>query len=119
MNSLNQCWRCWPAMCRCAPSESEIEKMKCDIFLLDQELRRENRRAREFSGMLRELALAVWNLRENRMADDGPDGVPDDLFDLGEMAKKSADLLKEERNQDRVAALYSKIQDQRGIDACT
>jgi len=106
---LKQCWTCWPKQCKCAPSEDEIEQMKGDIFLLYQELQRENRRAREFAGALRALSIAVWDFREQRMEVDGLDGVPGELFNLGELAKEVAELLNEERNQDRVAALYSKI----------
>lgn len=83
--------------------------MKSDIYLLDQELQRENRRAREFAEMLKVLSFAIWKFREDQMQKNGLDGVPAELFDLGQQAQQAEAMLKEERNQDRVSDLYSKM----------
>uniref|UniRef100_UPI003342ADCD hypothetical protein n=1 Tax=Castellaniella defragrans TaxID=75697 RepID=UPI003342ADCD len=104
------CWRHWPKVCTCPPSADEIERMKSDIFLLDRELQRENRRAREFSGALADLARAVCQIRETRMAEGGEDNVPGDLETLARQAKQAAELLREERNQDRVGELMKRVE---------
>jgi len=105
-----KCWRCWPGFCRCPPTADEVEQMKGDIFLLDRELLRENRRAREFGEALKQLSNAIVAVREARMADEGLDNVPPDLHDLFTQAQASTALLSEDRNQDRVAPLYRAIQ---------
>ena len=105
------CWRHWPKACTCLPSADETERMKSDIFLLDRELQRENRRAREFSEALADLAQAVWQARDKRMADGGEDNVPADLQALADQAKQAAGLLREDRNQDRVAELMKRIEE--------
>lgn len=102
-----RCWRCWPGFCKCPPTTDEIEQMKGDIFLLDRELQRENRRAREFSVALAALASGIYQHRERLLAEHGLDGVPADLHRLGEQAKQAAELLDEPRNEDRVAVLYA------------
>ncbi|ANN71515.1 hypothetical protein BAU08_09365 [Bordetella bronchialis] len=83
--------------------------MRGEIFLLDRELQRENRRAREFADALRSLAAAVWQVRESRIEADGLDGLPADLFDLGHQAQKVAAVMAEPRNEDRVSALYRRL----------
>lgn len=104
------CWQHWPKACICPPSADEIERMRSDVFLLDRELQRENRRAREFSEALADLARDVWQMRETRMADGGEDNVPADLQALAEQAKQAADLLRKDRNQDRVGELVKRIE---------
>lgn len=104
------CWSHWPKTCTCPPSADEIERMKSDVFLLDRELRRENRRAREFSEALADLARAVRQMRETRMAEGGEDNVPADIQGLAERAREAADLLREDRNQDRVTELMRRIE---------
>ena len=104
------CWQHWPKACTCPPPPDEIERMKSDVYLLDQELRRENRRAREFSEALADLARAVRQMRETRMAEGGEDNVPGDLEALAEQAMQAADLLREDRNQDRVTELMKRIE---------
>ena len=84
--------------------------MKSDVFLLDRELQRENRRAREFSVALTALASGIYQFRERMMAEHGEDGVPPDLFQLGEQAKQAADLMDDPRNQDRISELYRMIE---------
>lgn len=112
MSSLftGKCWRCYPAFCRCPPSPDEVEQMKGEVFLLDRELQRENRRAREFGEALKQLAQAIAKVRDDRMADGGFDNVPADLHDLFTQAQATAAVLAEERNKDRVAELYRSIQ---------
>lgn len=109
-----KCWRCWPTICRCPPAPDEVEQMKGEVFLLDRELRRENRRAREFGDALKQLTQAVAKTREDRMADGGFDNVPADLHDLFTLAQAKATVLTEERNKDRVADLYRSIQHKDG-----
>lgn len=104
------CWRCWPTFCKCAPTADEVEQMKSDIFLLDRELQRENRRAREFSIALAALAAGIYQHRERLLAEHGLDGVPEDLYRLGEQAKQAAELMDEPHNADRVSALYKSMQ---------
>ena len=104
------CWRHWPKGCACPPSASEIERMRSDVFLLDRELQRENRRAREFADALASLSKLIWMAREKRMTDGGEDNVPADLHELAEQAKQAADLLTEPRNEDRVAGLYEELE---------
>ncbi|NYT38915.1 hypothetical protein ERD78_18640 [Allopusillimonas soli] len=104
------CWRHWPKMCNCPPSEDEVERMKSDVFLLDRELQRENRRAREFAIALAALALGIFQHRERMMAAHGEDGVPEDLHRLGQQAKQAAELLDEPRNKDRVSELLKRIE---------
>lgn len=104
------CWRHWPKTCTCPPSPDEIERMKSSIFLLDRELQRDNRRAREFSDALAALAKAIWQARETRMAAGGEDNVSADLHDLAAQAKQAADLLAEPRNADRISALYKTLE---------
>lgn len=107
---IGQCWRCHPAICRCPPTADELEQTKGEIFLLDRELQRENRRAREFGEALKQLSNAIVAVREARMADGGLDNVPPDLHDLFTQAQAAAALLSEGRNQDRVAPLYRAMQ---------
>ncbi len=104
------CWRCWPAACRCPAAPDDAERMKGDIYLLDRELLRENRRAREFGEALKQLSNAVVAVREARMADGGFDNVPPDLHGLFTQAQAATALLSEDRNQDRVAPLYRAMQ---------
>lgn len=104
------CWRHWPKGCTCPPSANEIERMKSDVFMLDRELQRENRRAREFAIALAALTSGIYQHRERLLSSDGLDGVPEDLHRLGEQAKQAAQLLDEPRNEDRVAALYKKLE---------
>ncbi|WP_269497738.1 hypothetical protein [Castellaniella sp. S9] len=104
------CWRHWPKACTCPPSADEIERMKSDVFLLGREVQRENRRAREFSEALADLVRAVCRARDVRMADGGEDNVPADIQALAEQAKQAADLLREDRNQDRVTELMKRIE---------
>lgn len=104
------CWRHWPKGCNCPPSASEIERMRSEVFLLDRELQRENRRAREFADVLTSLSKSIWQMRESRMANGGEDSVSADLHDLAEQAKQAADLLAEPRNEDRVSALYKNLE---------
>jgi hypothetical protein len=104
------CWRHWPKACTCTPSADEVERMKSDVYLLDRELQRENRRAREFSIALAALASGIFQHRERLLAEHGLDGVPEDLHRLGEQAKQAAELLDEPRNQDRVAELMKRIE---------
>lgn len=104
------CWRHWPEMCKCPPSEDQNERMKSDVFLLDRELQRENRRAREFSIALAALASGIVLHQQRMMAAHGEDGVPEDLFRLGEQAKQAAELLGEPRNKDRVSELLKRIE---------
>ncbi|WP_368648004.1 hypothetical protein ABRZ10_07190 [Castellaniella ginsengisoli] len=104
------CWRHWPKTCTCPPSADEIERMRSDAFLLDRELQRENRRAREFSEALSCLARAVLQMRETRMDDGGEDNVSADLQALADQAREAADLLREDRNQDRVTELMGRIE---------
>jgi len=117
------CWRHWPKDCNCPPSADEIESMKSDVFLLDRELQRENRRARELAGALASLSKSIWQAREKRMTDGGEDNVPADLHDLAEQAKQAAELLGDPRNEDRVTGLYKSrelpqnAQELRGSDA--
>jgi hypothetical protein len=96
--------------CKFKPDDTEAERMRGEIFVLDRELQRENRRAREFADALRSLATTVWDVREARMESDGLDGLPADLFDLGQKAQEVAALLNEPRNQDRVSALYRRLE---------
>ncbi|MFY4005981.1 hypothetical protein [Achromobacter denitrificans] len=105
-----KCCRCWPGFCRCPPTTDEVEQMKGDAFLIDRELQRENRRAREFGDALKQLSQAVITARETRMADGGFDNVPADLHDLFTQAQAATALLSEDRNQDRVAPLYRAMQ---------
>lgn len=91
------------------PSDDEVEQMKGDMLLLDRELQRENRRAREFSVALAALAAGIYQHRERLLAEHGPDGVPAELHRLGEQAKQAAELMDEPRNADRVAALYQRM----------
>lgn len=109
-NFTNACWRCWPKGCNCPPSPNEIERMKSDVFLLDRELQRENRRAREFAEALASLSKSIWQAREKRMTDGGEDSVPADLHDLAEQAKQAAELLGDPRNEDRVADLFKELE---------
>lgn len=104
-----KCSRCWPAFCKCPPSADEIEKMKGDIYLLDRELQRENRRASEFTGVIRILAGAIISARDARVADGGFDNLPPDMHQLAQEAEIAMGLLAEDRNQDRVAELYAKF----------
>ena len=104
------CWRHWPKACTCPPPPDEIERMKSDVYLLDQELRRENRRAREFSIALSALASGIFQHRERLLNEHGLDAVPEDLYRLGEQAKQAAELLDEGRNQDRVTELMKRIE---------
>lgn len=114
MSSLNvftgRCWKCWPAFCRCPPAADEVEALKGDVFLLDRELQRESRRAREFSIALAALAAGIYQHRERLLAEHGLDGVPEDLHRLGEQAKQAAELMDEPRNADRVLALYQRLE---------
>lgn len=109
-----KCWRCWPAICRCPPSPHEMGRMMGEVFLLDRELQRENRRAREFGEALKQLTQAVAKVRDDRMAEGGFDNVPADLHDLFTLAQANAAVLAEERNKDRVADLYRSIQHKDG-----
>ena len=104
------CWQHWPRICACHPSADEVERMKSDVFLLEQELQRENRRAREFSVALSALASGIYQCRERMLAEHGLDGVPEDLYRLGERAKQAAELLDASRNQDRVFDLMKRIE---------
>ena len=106
----DQCWRHWPNMCNCPPSTDEVERIKSDVFLLDRELQRENRRAHEFSIALAALASGIYQFRERVMAQHGEDGVSAELFQLGEQAKQAVALMDEPRNQDRVSELYRKLE---------
>ncbi|MDX3985933.1 MAG: hypothetical protein QHC88_11840 [Achromobacter sp.] len=83
--------------------------MKGDLFLLDRELQRENRRTREFGDALKNLANAVITARETRLADGGLDNVPPDLHDLFLLAQTVLAVLDESRNQDRMIELYRKM----------
>lgn len=112
-----KCWRCWPKFCNCPPTADEIEQMKGDVFLLDRELQRENRRAREFSIALAALAAGIYQHRERLLVEHGLDGVPADLHRLGEQAKQAAELLDEPRNADRVSELYRRMQSARPATA--
>lgn len=104
-----ECWRCWPASCRCPAAPDEADQMKGDLFLLDRELQRENRRAREFGDSLKHLANAVIKARDTRLADGGLDNVPPDLHDLFLQAQTELAILDESRNQDRMTELYRKM----------
>ena len=105
------CWRCWPKLgCKCVPDDTEAECLRAEVFLLDRELQRENRRAREFGDALRGLATAIWQAREARMIDNGLDDLPEDLYRLGEQAQQAVELLAEPRNADRLAALYRELE---------
>lgn len=106
----DQCWRHWPKVCTCPPTADDIERMKNNNYLLDRELQRENRRAREFSIALAALASGIYQHRERMLVEHGLDGVPADLHRLGEQAKLAAALLDEPRNADHVSALYQDIQ---------
>lgn len=104
------CWRCWPGMrCKCAPDSTVADALRSELFLFDQELQRENRRAREFSDALQSLADAVWKARQARVAVGGLDNWPPDLHIIAEQAKSAAAILGESRNKDRVSDLYRKI----------
>lgn len=104
------CWQHWPKSCACPPTEDEVERIKSDAFLLDRELQRENRRAREFSVALAALASGIYQHRQRMMETHGEDGVPADLQRLGEQAKQAADLMDEPRNADRISELYKRIE---------
>lgn len=105
------CWRCWPTLaCKCQPDSSESGRLRGEVFLLDRELQRENRRAREFSIALSALASGIYQHRERLLAEHGLDGVPDDLHRLGEQAKGIAELLDEPRNADRLSLLYKRLE---------
>lgn len=104
------CWLCWPAYCKCPPTEGEVEQIKAERFLLDRELQRENRRAREFSGALKSLASAVWNARQKCVEAGGLDNLSADLNELAKMAAAAADLLAEPRNSDRISEFYREIE---------
>lgn len=112
-----KCSRCWPALCRCPPSTDQIELMKGDMLLLDRELQRENRRAREFRDELVNLARAICEAREARVAAGGFDDLPADLHDLSVKAAAALQLATEERNHDRVGALYAALASKEKNDA--
>lgn len=105
----NVCWLCWPKTCKCPPEATEVERTKSEIFMLDLELRRENRRAREFAEALRNMARAVNAMREARMADGGLDAIPADINELHQAAISAAELLSHPRNQDRMSAMYAAL----------
>ncbi|MBG7005414.1 hypothetical protein [Pseudomonas paraeruginosa] len=107
MYLTRRCWKCWPSFCKCPPTPDVVEQMKGDIFLLDRELQRENRRAREFSDVLRLLARDVIAMRDARMGDGGYDNVPPDMHELAIAAETALQVLCEERNFDRTASLYA------------
>lgn len=104
-----KCWQCWPKLCKCPTSSDEVESIKSERYLLDRELQRENRRAREFSIALSALASGIYQHRERLLAEHGLDGVPEDLHRLAEQAKQAAELMDEPRNADRVSVLYAQI----------
>lgn len=104
-----KCWQCWPKLCKCLPSPNEVESIKAERYLLDRELQRENRRAREFAIALSALESGIYQHRERLLAEHGLDGVPADLHKLGEQAKQAATLMDEPRNADRVSELYKKL----------
>lgn len=106
------CWRHWTKGCNCPPSDDEIDRMRSDVYLLDRELQRENRHAREFAVALAALASGIYQHRKRLLAEHGLDGVPEDLHRLGEQAKQAAELLHEPRNADQVAALMKQIEAQ-------
>jgi len=103
------CWRHFPKSCNCPPSPDEVDRMRSDIFLLDRELLRENRRAREFSQALSEMANAIGDLVTRRAADGYEENVPADIHYLHMQAREALDLLGEPRNQDRVSELMKRI----------
>jgi hypothetical protein len=94
-------------MCNCPSSANEIERMKSDVFLLDRELQRENRRAREFSGALQALASGVNSLYHKNLCEDD---LWLELSRLDQQAAEAAELLAEPRNQDRVHELMKRIE---------
>lgn len=106
----DECWRHWPKVCTCPPPADEVERIKSETFLLDRELQRENRRAREFSVALSALASGIYQHRQRMLDEHGLDGVPADLHRLGEQAQQAAQLLDEPRNQDRVIELMLRIE---------
>lgn len=114
-----RCPRCWPAFCTCPAPADEVESIKAERFLLDCELQRENRRAREFSIALSALASGIYQHRERLLAEHGLDGVSEDLHRLGEQAKQAAELMDEPRNEDRVSALYARLSPPPGANIMT
>ncbi|MFP1759858.1 hypothetical protein [Lonsdalea quercina] len=105
----DQCWRCWPAFCKCQPQESEVGNLRGEIFLLDRELQRENRRAREFGDVIKSLVGSINRAACERMNRDGLEDLPEDLLLLREKARNADEILSAERNADRTTELYKQL----------
>lgn len=101
-----RCSRCWPAFCKCPAPDDEVESIKAERFLLDQELQRENRRAREFAEALKSLSTSVDSLYHKNLCDDE---LWLELGMLADQARQAVKLMDEPRNEDRVAAVYAQL----------
>lgn len=49
------CWRCWPKMCKCPPSEDEIDRLREDRFISERKFLTEQSRRRSAESVISQI----------------------------------------------------------------
>lgn len=64
------CWRCWPKLCKCPPTEDVIEELKEDRFIAERAWIEERKRRRDAELLIRKILDDICDISLPEIIDE-------------------------------------------------